>query len=369
MLPFTFNPRQGAPLNESDHCGDPPLLLAAGNGEWHGAGLLTPHPTPIECHHACAALTTFMNFNPKSSPLPPFPPYPHTATPPPGHLACCRLLLEEGADIDQRNVMGESPIIRAAHNGHMQTVKFLVEAGADINAIDMVRGLGGGLGGKGMACSLAGCQCSYQHPQLGLNTMICSLYLKQLSLPSPPPVPLLPKPPAGDRTQALGTCLLIPDVRMPQGDNTALHWAAMRGHVEIVKYLVQHGADKTLKNKQVHPCCEVGDVMCQPGQGSCWGAVMRALPRFPPLPIPPPFPPRSPCRTSSPLTSASPAGPPPSASLARCYQPIESAPNPLLVATKCAGNNHKLLFAWVVISPHSYLVRLNLESSGSWHDA
>jgi hypothetical protein len=24
---------QGAPLNESDHCGDPPLLLAAGNGQ------------------------------------------------------------------------------------------------------------------------------------------------------------------------------------------------------------------------------------------------------------------------------------------------------------------------------------------------
>ena len=24
---------QGAPLNESDHCGDPPLLLAAGNGK------------------------------------------------------------------------------------------------------------------------------------------------------------------------------------------------------------------------------------------------------------------------------------------------------------------------------------------------
>lgn len=25
---------QGAPLNEADHCGDPPLILAAGNGRW-----------------------------------------------------------------------------------------------------------------------------------------------------------------------------------------------------------------------------------------------------------------------------------------------------------------------------------------------
>ena len=34
------------------------------------------------------------------------------------------------------------------------------------------------------------------------------------------------------------------------GDNTALHWAAMRGHVEIVNFLLQNGADKTFKNKQ-----------------------------------------------------------------------------------------------------------------------
>ena len=77
---------EGAPLNEADHCGDPPLLLAAGNG----------------------------------------------------HKAVCELLLDEGADVEQRNVMGESPLIRAAHNGHFHTVKFLVEqAKADVNAIDM----------------------------------------------------------------------------------------------------------------------------------------------------------------------------------------------------------------------------------------
>ena len=31
LLPSNLH-TQGAPLNESDHCGDPPLLLAAGNG-------------------------------------------------------------------------------------------------------------------------------------------------------------------------------------------------------------------------------------------------------------------------------------------------------------------------------------------------
>jgi ankyrin repeat protein len=76
---------EGAPLNEADHCGDPPLLLAAGNG----------------------------------------------------HLTCCRLLLEEGADIEQRGVLMDTPLVRAAHNGHYQTVKFLVEQGADVNALDM----------------------------------------------------------------------------------------------------------------------------------------------------------------------------------------------------------------------------------------
>lgn len=72
-------------MNERDHCGDPPLLLAAGNG----------------------------------------------------HLAVCKLLLEEGADIEQRGVMKETPLLRAAHNGHLQTVMYLVEQGADVNALDL----------------------------------------------------------------------------------------------------------------------------------------------------------------------------------------------------------------------------------------
>lgn len=34
--------------------------------------------------------------------------------------------------------MGETPLIRSAHNGHYPTVRFLVEKGADVNSVDMV---------------------------------------------------------------------------------------------------------------------------------------------------------------------------------------------------------------------------------------
>lgn len=37
---------------------------------------------------------------------------------------------------------------------------------------------------------------------------------------------------------------------LDMGENTALHWAAMRGHVEIVNFLLQNGANKNMKNAQ-----------------------------------------------------------------------------------------------------------------------
>jgi ankyrin repeat protein len=76
---------EGAPLNEADFCGDPPLVLAAGNG----------------------------------------------------HLAVVKFLIDEGADLQQCGLMRDTPLHRAAHNGHLQTVKYLLEEGAELDALDV----------------------------------------------------------------------------------------------------------------------------------------------------------------------------------------------------------------------------------------
>jgi len=88
----------GCSLDASDACGDPPLVLACGNG----------------------------------------------------HLSVAQFLLAEGASLDgARSVMGETALVRAAHNGHVDVVRFLLGRGADALAAVSLIGLAKGAGGRG----------------------------------------------------------------------------------------------------------------------------------------------------------------------------------------------------------------------------
>ena len=79
-------------------------------------------------------------------------------------------------------------------------------------------------------------------------------------------------PPRAPPCSALALLPHVPRAPLPlppgvQGDNCALHWASMRGHVEIVKFLLQAGADKGLRNKQDKAPVD----LCQP----CWSNAYR----------------------------------------------------------------------------------------------
>ena len=51
-----------------------------------------------------------------------------------GHLEVVRLLLEKGADINSRNLFGETSLDIACYKGHLEIVRLLLERGADMGA-------------------------------------------------------------------------------------------------------------------------------------------------------------------------------------------------------------------------------------------
>ena len=50
-----------------------------------------------------------------------------------GHLAVVKYLIKEGANVNQADKNGVTPLFMSAQNGHLEVVEYLIENGANVN--------------------------------------------------------------------------------------------------------------------------------------------------------------------------------------------------------------------------------------------
>lgn len=53
-----------------------------------------------------------------------------------GKIEIATLLLKKGANINQKDKHGVTPLMRAAEHGHEEMAKLLIKHGADVNLVD-----------------------------------------------------------------------------------------------------------------------------------------------------------------------------------------------------------------------------------------
>ena len=119
-----------------------------------------------------------------------------------GHVAVVQLLLENGADVNARNYGGQTVLYKAATEGHGAVVRLLLEKGADVNARDN-----------------DGWTALYQAATEGHEAVVQLLLEKGA------------------------------DVNARDDDGwTALYHAATEGHEAVVQLLLEKGADVNVKD-------------------------------------------------------------------------------------------------------------------------
>ena len=132
-----------------------------------------------------------------------------------GRLDVVKLLIERNADVDGRTSTDSTPLRAAAHEGHLDVVRCLVERGADVNARNQYKA----------TPIMAACD----------HVSIITYLINK------------------------GAFL---DIRTKDG-NTALHYAAQRGYLEVVSQLLSLGVPQLPNNQGLTPllyacdCCSI----------------------------------------------------------------------------------------------------------------
>jgi ankyrin repeat protein len=135
-----------------------------------------------------------------------------------GHLSAALLLLSHGALVDAPNKVGHTPLHWAAIGGHCKVLLHLVLRGADPLKVDS-------LGHNGLL-----------HAAQYGNALACYFFLHADRF-----VQALDLPPALAAHTSLATPVSFRDLE----GHTALHWAAYRGSLPTVRFLLQEGASLT----------------------------------------------------------------------------------------------------------------------------
>jgi ankyrin repeat protein len=119
-----------------------------------------------------------------------------------GHVDILSLLLEHGADVDDRNT-GQTPLYRASQSGRLEAGQFLLDRGADINSLD-------GVGSTPLHVA-----ANYGRVEFAQMLLIRGARINEPS----------------------------------DGGDTPLHWAVYGGEIQAVRLLLEHGADVNLREK------------------------------------------------------------------------------------------------------------------------
>ena len=131
-----------------------------------------------------------------------------------GDLATVKAEIQGGKGINSKDIAGQTALMYASESGQMEVVKYLVENGADINLLSAKEGLGTAL--------------IYATTS---NRIIVMEYLL-------------------DHGADI-------NAKTPLGKESALFWAAARGHVEAVELLLSRDADTKMKNTNGQTVLEV----------------------------------------------------------------------------------------------------------------